>query len=217
MTRIFLTSTIAVAASLAAPHAAYAKDLDLRVDASESAPLFKSATYRRTIARAAANKVASLRPGDSVSLRSFGAVGLDNIASYEVRIGRRSNKASDIARVVAQRIMRMGEGGVRPQRTTEIIAMFQWGRFNCAPGDEIWVATDGIETGMIASPRAVASGRAELPAPKAGYLRNCSVTFVGIGQSASTPLTSTEVNNWIGAWRGYFRTAGAGFTPIVNP
>lgn len=217
MTRILMILSFMVAALVAAPQSAAAKALDIRIDASESAPLFKSEDYRRAIAVAAANKVAALRPGDRVTLRSFGAVGLDNVANYEVRIGRRSNTASNVARIVARRIIRMGEGGVRPQRTTEIIAMLQWGQFNCQSGHEIWVATDAIDTGMVSSPRAVANGRAQLPAPRAGLLRNCKVTFVGIGQTAETPLSSTQINNWIAAWRRYFRTAGARFMPIVNP
>lgn len=168
-------------------------------------------------ARGAANKIIKLRPGDHVTLRSFGAVGLDNLTRYDVRIGRRTNKAEDVARIVASRIMRMASGGVKPQASTEIVAMLQWGRFACKPGDQIWIASDGIETGVISNLTALVNGKAHLPKPKSAYLRHCDVTMAGIGQAANVQLSSVHVNNLIAVWSRFMRQSGAKFTPVVNP
>lgn len=198
------------------PQPADAKSLDIRIDATTSAPLFRNEDYARLIAQRAANEVVQMQPGDYVTLRSFGAVGLDNITSYSVRLSRRSNTPQAVARIVAQRIIRMSQGGVRPQNSTEIVAMFEWGRFDCQPGDHIFVASDGVETGSV-SANALLSGRSQLPSPRAGLLANCEVTMLGIGQTDEAALTSREVNNLIAAWSSFMRRAGARFVPIANP
>ncbi len=216
--KTFLLTLFAVMAMIfTAPVTAEAKSLDLRVDASQSAPIFRNEAYAQVIARSAAREVLRMQAGDTVSLRSFGAVGLENLTRYEVRLSRRTNPPERVARIVAARIMRMANGGVRPQGTTEIVAMLQWGRFNCQAGDHIWIASDGIETGMVRSSQALLNGREQLPSPRAGSLTNCRVSMVGIGQTDQGSVTSRQVNTLIAAWQSFMRKAGARFTPVAIP
>ena len=214
---IKLLSTAAFVSVLALWAPASAKTTHFYIDDSKSNKAVTDPKYAKIVARKAARTVIAQKLGDSVSVRTFGDINETNPLRYDAQLTRRSNPPATVGRNVARLIMKPATSKKARQRKTEILAMLQWNKFNCAAGDHVIVLTDAIETGAVRSPSTLLNGKASLPKPKAGSLRGCTVSFWGIGRVSSGGITSTQVNNLSKAWARYFRIAGAKFHAVPNP
>ena len=212
---IFTTSLTAAALAAAAPTSA--KTTYFEIDQSRSNLAVSDADFNRIVARKAAATVMEQRLGDRVSVRTFGDINSTNPLRYNVQLTRRSNPPRAVARTVGQLVVRSGASDTPRQSRTEITALLEWNRYDCAAGDHIIVLTDGVETGSVRSPSALLNGRESLPRPRAGLLRGCTVSFWGFGRVTSGQMTSAQVNTLRKAWADYFRVAGARFEAVPNP
>ena len=215
MSKFLSTAVFVSVLALATP--ASAKTTHFQIDYSSSNRAVVDKAFARLLARKAARTVMAQKFGNRISVRTFGDINETNPLRYDVQLTRRSNPPVSVARNTARSIMRLAVSGKARQKKTEIVAMLQWNRFNCAAGDHIIVLTDAIETGAVRSPSALLNGKVSLPKPKAGSLRGCRVSFWGIGRVSSGGITSTQVNNLTKAWAKYFRIAGAKFHAVPNP
>ncbi len=206
------------AMSLSNAFAAEYKTLHIAVDVSGSNPIVTSKAYSAIIAKRIAQQIMELGIGDSVSFRTFGHLDLDNLQQYDVRLTRRARPVA-VAKRIAQFIISIPDGRIAPQGSTEIIAHLEWSEYNCAAGDMIILATDGIETGsQVPNPDKLLSGKIGLPKPMTeGYLSGCTVTILGIGKTATGSWPSVNVKYLIGAWQQYLKTSGAQFKILPNP
>lgn len=214
---IKLLSTAAFVSVLALAMPACAKTTHFYIDDSKSNKAVTDKAFAKILARKAAKTVMAQKLGDHISIRTFGDINETNPLRYDAQLTRRSNPPATVGRNVARLIMKPATSTKARQQKTEIVAMLQWNRFNCAAGDHVIVLTDAIETGAVRSPSALLNGKASLPMPKAGSMRGCSVSFWGIGRVSSGNITSAQVNNLTKAWARYFRIAGAKFYPVPNP
>ncbi len=204
--------------TLSSANAANYKTLHIGVDVSGSNPIVTSKPYAIIIAKRVAKQIMALNIGDSVSFRTFGHLDLDNLQQYDVRITRRIRAAAVAKRVVVL-IISIPDGRVLPQGSTEIISHLEWTEYNCAAGDILTLATDGIETGShVPNPDKLLNGEVQLPTPMVeGYLSGCTVTILGIGKTATGSWPSVNVKNLIKAWQKYLKAAGATSKILPNP
>lgn len=189
---------------------AEASTLTLATDLSGSNPLVNDADFARAASLYAARQVHALQLGDVVNLQSFGARGLGNLREGTVQITR-TMRPERAAADVATQIAGLPTAGVTPQPSTNIIAFFKFGSFDCASGEHILVITDAIESSAYVSGTAFLSGKGKLPDPDTDFLKGCKVTFYGLGVHQEGPTVDIIRT----AWRTWFQKAGAEFSDII--
>jgi len=189
---------------------AEAATLTLATDLSGSNPLVKLPEFARAAGTFAARHVSTLELGDMVNIRSFGARDVGNLRDGSLQINR-TMRPERAAAQVSSLIAGIPAAGVPPQPSTNIVAFFKFGSFDCASGEHILVITDAIESSAYVDSAAFLSGKAKLPTPEADLLKGCKVTFYGLGVGQEGP--TVEVIR--AAWREWFSKAGADFTAVI--
>ena len=212
-----MKKTNQVAASLlsvlgAAPLAA--KTLTIGVDLSSSNPVYEQ-EFALVAAKAAAGKVAALKPGDVVSVKTFGDRSAANARSERIQITNR-NRADKAAAKVARYIASLPSHDEKAQGSTNLVAFFELGTFDCANKGDVLVLSDGIESSATFNARRFVSGK-PLPKPEAQVLKGCTVTMFGLGRSLAGELTLKETKHVRAAWQTWMTQAGASFTAIIDP
>lgn len=193
---------------------AYPASLVIAVDVSDSSAVATDEASAKAAAKFVRQQVAALKPGDFVHLRSFADRSSAHLGETVIRIDRR-HPAGVVADQVANMIATLPRRPLKGAGSTNILAFFQLGSFDCANEMRVVALTDAIEASSLMSEKRLLSGKA-LPAPPAGMLNGCHVTFWGIGRRKDGTLPVQATMHLRDAWSAYFRTAGASFTPIDN-
>ena len=194
------------------------KTLHVLADVSASNPIVSSESYARLIAYRVSEAILAMNYGDHVSFTTFGNLKLDDQLRIRVRLTKR-NKPEAVAKKIAQLILSIPTGNIDAQQSTEIVAQLEWGAFGCATGDQILIASDGIEaSGFVPSPKELLNGSVALPEPmEPGYLEGCQVTMLGIGKTEQGSWPGPQVRNLMKAWKIYMSSAKADFVAMPNP
>jgi hypothetical protein len=148
------------------------------IDLSGSSPAF-SDQFTQPAGEHAGSRVAALKLGDRVIVRTFGERDLRNMRQRSLVISR-TNRSQEAAKQVSALIATIPKAGIEPQGSTNVIAFLEFGDFDCVHGGQILLITDGIEASSYVDPDALLNGKAKLPAPQPGLLSGCSVTFYGL-------------------------------------
>jgi hypothetical protein len=205
--------TLSIAAVLAGP--AGANTLTVGIDVSASNPLLASPAYASRVGQAVATKIDALQPGDTVVVRQLGDRSVGNAISETLKITNRL-RADKVGPRVGAYIAALPSHPDVARGATNIVGFFELGAFDCANGGEIVVATDGVESSELVSGRSFLAGKA-LPPPPKGLLAGCTVTMIGLGQSAENAISLKQAAHIVTAWTAWMKAAGAVFRPIVNP
>lgn len=213
-----LLSLALLACSISLSYAKEYKTLHIAADVSASNPIVASKVYAGIIAQNITAQIAALNYGDYVDFRTFGHLELDNLPRIKLRLTKK-NRPAAIAKIIARSITTIPEGRIAPQSATEIISQLEWGEYNCAAGDIIILATDGIEaSSLVPNPNKLLNGEVGLPEPMTkGYLSGCTVVMLGVGKTKTGSWPSTGVRNLVKVWTTYLNAAGAEFKILPNP
>lgn len=208
----------AVLLSWAIVSAAYASAAHFVFDLSASNPLVESEQYASNVADRLEQELLKLPQGTYVRVETFGALGLpDNLKRWTTRITRK-NSPQKVAPQLRTIIKKFHSGEIASQGATNIVSFLEFGEFNCADNDTIFLVTDGIEfSEYVPNTQAFVEGKASLPEPEKDLLDGCSLTFIGLGQRAEGQLLPSYIKNIRSQWRSWCRAAGATFRAIVRP
>ena len=215
--RMLRTFLYAVIFALAATLPAQAKTLSIVIDQSVSNPLVLDKAYAKMVARYAQAQISTLQLGDWLHIRHFGDRSAAHFLSEKIRItrGMRADKA---AAMVAGFIASLPSKQLQGQRQTNIIAVLEFGQFDCDKKSRVLLLTDGIESSALMNERDLLSGNKPLPPPDEKFLSGCEVTMMGVGQSIDGSLTPQAVKHLRAAWTAWMKQAGASpFTVIIDP
>lgn len=209
MSRIL--QTLLAAAFATACLGAQARTLTIGVDLSGSNPLLSHEDFAAQAAQHAARAIHTLKEGDVVRLRSFGARhDASNLPVRSVTISRR-HRAPEVARAVAAYLRSLPGQTDRGQPSTNILAFLELGSdFGCEERGSILLITDGLESSSVVSARALLDGKVELPAAESS-LRGCALTFYGLGVGREL----REAQQLRRAWTKWAQKAGANVTVIA--
>lgn len=183
--------------------------LTLGIDYSGSNPVLSDVEFAEAAAAHVHPLIAALELGDVVRIRTFGARGSENLRAATIQINR-TNRPQRVADEVAAMIAALPQAGVPPQDSTNIIAFLEFGDFACPSGEQVVLITDGLESSAYIAAKELMEGKA-LPAPDAGLLAGCQVTFYGLGVG-QPPQVAKSLR---AQWRAWFDGAGATFKPVV--
>lgn len=214
--KILTTSAICAILTASTLAQVHAKTLHIAVDVSASNPMISNEPFAKIIAKRVSQQILALPMGDYVSLRTFGHLKLDNLQQFDVRLTRKA-KPERVAKAISKFLISIPNGGVEPQKSTEILAQLEWAEYKCSDRDTILIITDGIEASSQVSPQKLVDGKVKLPLPDDAYLKGCSVTMLGIGKATNGSWPSVNVKNLVRAWKSYMKAAGASFKAIPNP
>ncbi len=209
----FIQSTIIGAAllssasmSVLAP--AFADDLIIGLDISDSAPLAIEQAIANRAAKLVGSRIASMKKGDSVRLRSLGTYGTAEQALYvNIKLSRkaRPHKVSKaLEQLVSSLPALVKKGRLKLQNETNIIGFLE----TIAPSLDctkkpttILILSDGIEHSAYIKGRDLLLGKKKLPAPSGPILKGCSLEMRGLAQQnkklKSDPRWFARLNkNW---------------------
>ena len=186
-----------------------AKTLTIGSDLSQSNPLLQDANFNQQAVSYVVAQIRALKRGDVVVLKTFGGLAdSQNFKSKSFTIKR--HNAKKIAKYAAHHITKLASLS-EAQKSTNLVAWLQRGRFDCANDSQIILLTDGIEASEYVSPSALLLGKANLPNPnKRHQLKGCEVVFFGLGVGRP----DKQNNILLDEWHGYFEKAGVPFEAI---
>lgn len=190
---------------------AQAVTLTVALDKSGSNPLLADPHFAASAANFVAGRIRSLKEGDVVRIRSFGARSkAANLLDQTFVLSRRL-RARQVAEAVRRYVAALPQQAGQAQPSTNIIAFLEFDSgLDCAGGGAALLLTDGLEASQYMSPRAFLAGRQSLPKPDAD-LSGCEVVFYGLG--AGLPPKSARFMRR--EWTHYVTTAGGHFTAIM--
>lgn len=185
----------------------HAQTLTISFDKSGSNPLLSDIHFAASAASFVANEVSSLKEGDIVRFKSFGARSeASNLLDQSFTISRRL-KAKQLANAIKEHIQNLPNQTGISQGSTNLIAAIEFDdELDCANNGSAIYLTDGIESSEYINGRELIEGKAHLPKPDID-LTGCSITFYGLGAGASGPAGRIIRQEW----KQYAERAGASF------
>lgn len=202
-----------LALSFALP--SFAKTLTIGIDISGSNPVVSSPEFAKVAAQHVKRKVSALQLGDVVEIRPIGDRSMANFKVERIQINRR-NRADKVSDMVARYVGSLPTRNFAGGSASNILSFLEFGQFKCADKSAIFLLTDGIENSQYISGQDFILGK-PFPAPETNYLAGCEVTMLGIGQNVGGEIPPLILRNMLTTWKTYMQTAGATFTPVVNP
>lgn len=219
MKNLILTSVCLAALIGAVSTTAFAKELQIIVDISNSVPVTSDQNVARAAGAYIQKKVAHLNPGDVVKIRSLGEAGIAaEQININVTLGKKARQrperlASQIGQIINGLPSLVEGGDLELQTRTNIIGYLEaiGPSLNCQSNPvHLIFLTDGIEYSTRVNGNELLAGKAHLPAPSGAYLTGCTAEIRGLGQLASHYKTDSR---WLPLltkeWTRFFEQAGA--------
>lgn len=188
--------------------------INIALDLSNSVPLVHDVTFAQRAAAYVSDRVKTLKIGDRVQMRMFGAYGdANNMRRLDLPISRK-NRAPQVAMAIGKivgsipKLVRNGK--LQSQGATNMIGFLEAESYllNCeAEPTEIILISDAVESSSYVSGKDMWTGKGSLPTPREGLLRGCAMTILGIGQIAQG-ADPGMVQRLIAAWGQWSETAG---------
>jgi hypothetical protein len=194
-----------------------AGELVIGLDISDSAPLAVNRNVASVAAGLVRSRIARMKMGDMVRLRSLGTYGVAARTIYaNIRLGRKARPrkvAVSIANVVRYLPELARRGRIRLQNETNIIGFLE----TIAPSLDCRVApvtiillTDGMEHSSFVSQRDLLSGARKLPPPSGKILQGCTLEMYGVGQQRKSLKSDSRWFSMLARqWKKFAVAAGA--------
>lgn len=217
MTR-FSCALIAMAcAGIAAPAAAQqAPRTIIGVDISGSSTFLFDQTSADAMGEFVEKYIARLDAPHAIDVISVGDEGLGHRAiDLSAAVGKsRASSAKRLAPQFAGYLRslpsRAARGELKAQGTTSLISFLHSLEGVCKAGNATAVVfSDGIEWSAAIDGRALAAGKAKLPAPKSAFLKGCTVSLLGVGQLRASMDSGGLAERLVPQWREFLSAAGA--------
>lgn len=195
---------------------ACSKEIIIVPDHSDSAPIAVNQQIANMAANLVYSKIATMKMGDMVKIRSLGTYGVASQGLYaNIRLSRKARPhkvAGRIYRIIRSLPSLVKTGRIKLQPETNIIGFLEAiaPSLDChARPATILIFTDGIEHSSFISQHELITGRKKLPAPSGRILEGCTLEMRGLGQQRKS-LTSNP--KWFRLlkkeWAGFAKAAG---------
>lgn len=193
---------------------AYAADLMIALDLSDSMPIVVEERVAKRASSTIANKIHKMDRGDTIMIRSFGFAGASEQQINEnLKITGRRNPARAAKQVggfIAALPNLVRDGKINVETQTNITGWLEMvGPTICPDGTTILVMSDAIEWSANVTGKDLIQG-ADLPEPSYSFLEGCKVEFWGVGQQirkfGTDPAWYPTLRK---AWSKYMELAGA--------
>ncbi len=166
-----------------------AKDLIIGIDISDSAPIAMEKHIADRAAKLASSRIAAMKRGDSVKIRSLGLYGTAAQTIYmNARLSRKA-RPHKVARNIHQLIRSLPslakKGRIKLQTETNIIGFLEVvaPSLDCkTTPTTILILSDSIEHSAYISGRELLSGKKQLPSPSGPILAGCTLEMRGMAQ-----------------------------------
>lgn len=189
-----------------------AKTLTIAFDKSGSNPLLGDPHFAASAAAYVAGQVKTLKEGDVVRIRSFGARNEGSNLLDQTFVLNRRLRARKLAQSIQNYIANLPNQDGKSQSSTNIIAFLEFDSgLDCGNGGMTLLLTDGLESSEYISPKSFLAGRQHLPKPDAA-LKGCEIIFYGLG--AGLPPKSAKFMRE--EWTRFIKDAGGQFTAIMK-
>lgn len=206
-------------AALMATSAQAQNTYTIGVDVSRSSLIITNQTYARNAAEKATAKLADLKLGDRVVLRTLGDYGgnkgwrLDVTASKKHRPRKVRAAVKLLIGAIPESVR---QGKINVGGSTNIIGFIDnaGGALGCNRGGRLILISDGQENSELVNGSAIVRGAAELPQHGAANVRGCQITMLGLGDMANESSLKKTLNIR-SFWTALFENRGAHFTSLT--
>jgi len=188
--------------------------LTIGIDMSGSNPVLSSPDIAVASGRLVKSRIAALEPGDVVVLKTLGNLSAANARSERFLISKRNQMK--VAAQIAGYVATLPAKKLAGQESTNLVAWYEFGEFDCAHHGAILTISDAIEGSAEISAKQFLSGK-PLPKPKTPFLTGCAVQIVGLGTDTDGRLTPVQTRHIRNTWQSWMTAAGATFNAIINP